>query len=120
MVRKASEMGVNHYENMRGGNLSVDAAKFLEASDSYGAGSFFGRASMQPGASIGYHQHVGEYEIYYILSGTAEVSDNGVIHVLKAGDMMQCRDGDSHSIANIGDDTLEFLAMVIFNHEKKE
>ena len=119
MVRTAKEMGVNHYENMRGGKRAVDAAKFLEAEESYGAGSIFGRAVIPPGGSIGYHQHTGEYEIYYILEGTAKVVDDGEERILCPGDMMQCRDGSSHSIENVGDKELVFLAMVLYNHNQQ-
>lgn len=118
MVRTVKDMGVNHYENMRDGVGTVTAVKFLEAADSYGAGSFFGRAVIPPGGSIGYHQHTGEFEVYYILDGAAKVVDDGKEYVLHAGDMMQCRDGSSHSIENIGDTDLCFLAMVLYNHEK--
>ena len=117
MIRTEKEMGINHYEHMRGGILSVSAVKFLEAADSYGAGSFFGKAAIPPGGSIGYHEHKGEFEIYYILEGTAKVNDDGKEAVLHPGDMMQCRDGSSHSIENIGDKDLVFLAMVLYNHE---
>ena len=118
MIKRAEEMGAKHYEKMHNGNGAVDASKFLEAEESYGCGSFFGRAKIAPGGSIGYHHHNGEYEIYYILSGTAKVSDNGREFLLGPGDMMQCRDGEGHSIENCGETDLEFLAMVLLNHEK--
>ena len=117
MIRTEKEMGIKHYAHMRGGKLSDSAVKFLEAADSYGAGSFFGKAAIPPGGSIGYHEHKGEFEIYYILEGTAKVNDAGKDAVLHPGDMMQCRDGSSHSIENIGDKDLVFLAMVLYNHE---
>ncbi|MEY8336483.1 cupin domain-containing protein [Lachnospiraceae bacterium 62-35] len=118
MIRTADMMGIKNYENMRGGKLTVHAAKFLEAEESYGCGSFFGRAVIPPGGSIGYHEHTGEFEIYYILEGNAKVIDDGTQYSLHAGDMMQCRDGSSHSIENIGQEDLVFLAMVLYNHEK--
>lgn len=118
MIRTVEEIGVNYNDNMRGGRLTVSAVKFLEAADAYGAGSFFGKATIPPGGSIGCHQHTGEFEVYYILEGLARVWDDGREQVLHPGDMMQCRDGSSHSIENIGDGDLCFLAMVLYNHEK--
>jgi mannose-6-phosphate isomerase-like protein (cupin superfamily) len=76
MVKRKHELVQNHYENMRGGRLSVHAVKFLEAEDSCGAGSFFGHAVIPPGGSIGRHSHTGETEVYYILKGTAKIYDN--------------------------------------------
>ena len=113
MIRKKEEFISMHYEHMRDGKLYVDAVKFLEAEDAYGAGSFFGHATVPPGGSIGIHRHTGEFEVYYILSGSAKVWDNDEEHILTAGDMMQCRDGDTHGIENVGVDSLEFIAMVI-------
>ena len=120
MIRRESEMTQKHYEHMRDGKLSVDARVFLEASESYGAGSFFGCATMPPGASIGYHRHDGEFEIYYILRGRAKVVDNGQEAVLGPGDIMQCRDGDCLSSENIGELPLVFLAMVLRCHPAAE
>ncbi len=115
MIKKEAELIKKHYENIRDGKLHVDAVCFLNAEDSYGAGSFFGKATIPPGGSIGYHQHKGETEIYYILKGKAKVFDNDMEHILEAGDMMQCKDGDGHGIENVGDCDLEFLAIILNN-----
>ena len=68
--------------------------------------------TLEPGASIGDHRHSGEEEIYYIISGRAEVTDNGETRVLEAGDAMLTGDDNSHAIANPGPETLRVLAVV--------
>lgn len=72
----------------------------------------FARLSLPPGASIGDHQHLNEEEVYYILSGTAEVTDHGEKVILNPGDASLTQHGESHSVCNIGDTTLDVLAIV--------
>ena len=55
MIRHADEMPTVRIPNMLGGKLYVDGQRFLEADESMGAGAFFGRATMPPGGSFGFH-----------------------------------------------------------------
>ena len=48
-----------------------------------------------------------------ILEGVGHVLEDGVEYDLAAGDIMQCRDGSSHSIENRTDKPLRFLALII-------
>lgn len=65
-----------------------------------------------PGGSIGYHPHLGEEEIYYILRGEAIVNDNGDVCKLGPGDAVLTGGGASHSIENSGKENLEFIAVI--------
>ena len=85
-------------KHMAGGKGSCRVHHILRAEDAYGAGRLFAVNTLQPGSSIGVHDHHGEFEIYYILDGIATITDNGEVYELQAGDMMECRDGDSHGI----------------------
>ncbi|NLO99293.1 MAG: cupin domain-containing protein, partial [Clostridiaceae bacterium] len=69
--------------------------------------------TLEPGCSIGSHVHDQEEEIYYILSGTGTVNDNGVVKNVGPGDAIKTGDGESHSISNNGDVPLVFLAAII-------
>ena len=74
----------------------------------------FSIATLEPGADVGYHQHVGEIEFYYILSGNAVYNDNGKEHYLTAGDLTYTPDGESHGIKNLSDvENLVFIALVV-------
>ena len=66
-----------------------------------------------PGASIGYHEHHGEFEAYYVLSGEATISDNGEEKVLRAGDMNLCLDGSGHGTENRGSEDLVIIALIM-------
>ena len=75
MIRHAKDMPVVRIPNMLGGKRYVDGQRFLEADESMGAGAFFGRATMPPGGSFGFHiqkcRPAGDMELYYIISGRA-------------------------------------------------
>lgn len=113
MIKKASAQQRTSGTEMRGGKGTVDMTHFLEQAESHGAGRLFAVATIPPGASIGMHPHVGEYEVYYILEGVAHVMDNDVPGVLEPGDCMVCEDGDSHSIENRGDRDVKALFLIL-------
>ncbi|KUK13762.1 MAG: cupin domain-containing protein [Synergistetes bacterium] len=99
-------------ESFRGGEGKIYVSYFLnEERDEPGALRVM-RITIPPGSSIGYHQHVGEEEVYLILKGRGEVNDNGEISEVKSGDMVLTRSGFYHGIRNIGDEPLELFAMV--------
>lgn len=100
-------------EHMAGGEGSCEVYHILRAEDAYGSGRLFSVNTLQPGCSIGVHEHHGEFEIYHIIEGTATITDNNEVYELHAGDMMQCRDGGSHGIANRSDAPLRFLALIL-------
>ena len=49
-----------------------------------------------------------------ILKGTAKYSDNGVEATVSAGDVTYCPAGTGHSIENIGEDTVELVALIVY------
>ncbi len=73
----------------------------------------YAHAKLEPGATVGYHVHRGESEIYYILSGKGLYSDNGTERNVVAGDVTFTPDGEGHSLENTGDEVLEFMALVV-------
>lgn len=115
MIKKASQIRHNKEPNLKGGRGTLDIINFLEAEESCGTGRLFAVSIIPPGGSIGYHQHNGDFEIYYFLKGEAKVSDNGKEDILGPGDCMVCYDGDWHGIENIGEDNLEYIALILYN-----
>jgi quercetin dioxygenase-like cupin family protein len=71
--------------------------------------------TLEPGCSIGYHEHTGETEYYVILSGSGTVNDNGTERTVNPGDAVITGRGDSHSIKNTGGEPLVFHALIITN-----
>mgnify|MGYP000916868556 CR=1 FL=1 len=113
MIKRSSEMTVEIREKMRGGNGNVKLQHIFNTDEIMGKCRLFSRITLEPGCSIGLHQHDKEEEVYYILSGTGTVDDNGEIKTIGPGDAIKTGGGQVHSISNNGDEPLEFLAVII-------
>lgn len=70
------------------------------------------RITLPAGASIGYHVHRDEDEIYYILSGSGQVSDGVGTHPVGPGSALLTRSGEGHGLANSGEGDLVLLAVI--------
>ncbi len=79
------------------------------------SGRVFAHTTVFPGSKIGFHNHSQESETYYILSGTALLSDNGKEVKLTKGDVAYTPPGEGHSIEAIGDEPVEMIALIIYN-----
>lgn len=115
MIRKSEDMLIELQPHLKGGKDTVRIVNILEQDEMYGTGRLFGISIIPPGGSIGQHTHTGDFETYYILKGKALVNDNGNIQELGPGDMTRCKDGDYHSIENIGDVDLEYFAVILYS-----
>lgn len=73
----------------------------------------FRKRVLHPGASIGYHLQK-EDEIYYILSGTGEMTMNNKKFTVQAGDAILTLPGSSHGVKQTGKDDL----VIIINYQK--
>lgn len=75
--------------------------------------TFVAFVRIEPGSSLGYHQHHDDGEIYYIVSGSGDfyTSPDESIPV-KAGDMTYLLPGQRHGITNTSTEDLVMLAMV--------
>ncbi len=100
------------HRNKAGGEGHVDIEPLLNDAQKNGTTKLFARVSIPRGSSLGYHEHHGETESYYILSGVGEYNDNGKTVKVKAGDVTHTPDGCGHGIVNIGDTDLIFIAFI--------
>lgn len=112
MVYKAADLALETRTEMRGGNGQV-LMQHLEKDNLPANGRLFAKLTLAPGCSIGEHQHVGESELFYFISGAGIALDDGVEIPVAAGDVMTTLDGHSHSIANTGTVDMEVVAVII-------
>ncbi len=66
-------------------------------------------ARLAPGLATTPHFHPRTEEIYYILSGEAEMTLDGKQHTVRTGDAIAIPPGCLHTIHNTGKQTLVFL-----------
>lgn len=119
MIQTAGQLQIRVRENVRGGEGALAFHDFLMAEGSFGAGKLFSRTVVPAGASIGEHKHEGEFEIYYVLSGTVEVLEQGEWVNLNKGDMHLCATGESHALRNSGKDAAEVLMLILVDQTAK-
>lgn len=113
MVIKPESMRSEKIENMRGGKGEVEILHLLDKELMLGKARLFAKLSVRPGSSVGFHRHDNEFEIFYILSGEGIFNDNGVSKPIRAGDICFTNSGESHSIENVSQKDLEFLAVIV-------
>ena len=100
-------------EKLRGGEGEVRYYHVLNEEELNGHGRMYARLVLPPGSSIGWHQHVGETEPYYILKGEADFTDNdGTVTAVGPGDCCIIEPDQSHSIVNTGAEDLELMALI--------
>lgn len=80
-------MEIQRIENMCGGTGHVLLKPILDEKQLNGKCGLYAEVTLEPGCSLGYHEHHGESETYYILSGKGIYSDNGELRMVEAGDM---------------------------------
>lgn len=73
----------------------------------------FNMMELQECGEIGYHQHKGDEEIYFIISGKGIVKDNGVEMEVGEGDLIYTKDEEWHGLKNIGNEALKFIAFIV-------
>ena len=114
MIKKADTLQPVTFQNRFGGQGEVTMKHLLTGEEFCGKGRLFSHNVIFPGSSIGFHQHHGDFETYYILKGEGIADDNGTKTPVKAGDVIYTKDGESHSIENTGTENLELIALVLF------
>lgn len=88
----------------------------LEKEELKGHGRLYAKNTLLPGASIGWHVHHDEFEIYYILKGTAVYEDcDHTISEISAGMATITGNEQGHSIANHSGENVEFIAIILNN-----
>ena len=115
MIKKSCEMKDNLIEHMRGGNGTVMRKDILDADDMAKHSRLFSLFTLRKGCSIGEHEHRKETEYYYILSGRGVVTERSGEKEVFPGDVVITGNGESHAIANAGDEDLVFAAVIILD-----
>lgn len=115
MVRKGSERLIERLDHKFDGDgyiiVRSCASNDRELNNK---GRAFAHTTLPPQASIGFHMHHNESEIYYILSGEGEFNDNGILVTVEAGDVTFTPSGTGHGIRNISGEPLELIALILY------
>ena len=87
--------------------------ELLDAEQLNGKCGLYAQVTLEPGCSLGYHEHHGETETYYLTKGEGIYNDNGKEYPVEVGDVTFCADGNGHGIKNAGEEDLVFVALIL-------
>lgn len=73
----------------------------------------FSEVTLKPGCEIGYHEHHGDTETYFLTKGAGIYKDNDKEYPVEAGDVTFCKNGEGHGLKNTGDEDLVFTALIL-------
>lgn len=106
-------MTIRREEHMCGGKGHVIIKEILNAEQLNGKCGLYAEVVLEPGCEIGYHEHHGESESYYIMRGLGEYNDNGIIRKVKPGDTTFTSDGQGHGLLNTCTSDMILMALII-------
>lgn len=118
MIRKASQLEGVVTARVRGGKGSAKIQTFFQPQEFSTPLCAFNILTLEPGNSVGYHQHVDSEEVYWILEGKGQARDDQETMELVPGDALLTNDKHFHSIENTGTVPLKILT-VMANAVKK-
>lgn len=76
--------------------------------------ALYAKVTIPAGSVLGYHEHHGNGESYFVLLGEAVYDDNGAKRVIRAGDSTWTPDGSGHGVDNSqGKADLVFMALIV-------
>ncbi|NOY80566.1 MAG: cupin domain-containing protein [Kiritimatiellaeota bacterium] len=113
MIRRKGEYEVSLRENMRGGSGTVRIEHFWRKDELKGPTRLLARLTLEPGTSIGFHEHADEEEVFVVVHGRARVTDGDVVTEVEEGDTILTGDGAGHAVEALGDVPLELLAVIV-------
>lgn len=114
MIVRKDDIKVNKIDKLKDGIGSVKLTHITDAEGLCNVGRLFSIMELEPGDSIGSHIHEEDFEIYYILEGNGQVTDDNLVKKISAGDAMITHKGHEHSIKNTGDSVLKFIALILY------
>ena len=114
MIKTAEELSLKEWQNSFG-KLSYTLTNLKEFPEQNPKLRIYARVCVQPSEEVEYHVHHNECEYYYILSGKGLYRDNEREVVVSAGTVTMTPSGNGHGIRNIGNEMLEFMALVLLD-----
>ena len=113
MIRRNGTYPVDERFEMRGGKGTVRIEHLWSKDELKGKTRLFAKLTLPPGASIGFHEHGGEEEIFVILQGKGRIQDGAEVAEVGVGDTILTGNGAGHAVESIGDVPLEMVAVIV-------
>lgn len=98
---------------MRGGEGTVTIQPIADGEELPEKCRLFGTIHIPVGASIGMHEHVGECEMFYVLSGDPIIIDDEKEYTAHPGDCILTHSGHKHGVKNVGSEPVVMVANIV-------
>lgn len=112
-MTKREERQVVKAEHVAGGAGYILKEMLLDEAQLGAHCKMFSEVTLKPGCELGYHEHHGETETYYLLKGEGVYNDNGEHYRVAAGDVTFCADGNGHGLVNDKEEDIVFVALIL-------
>ena len=113
MIKEKKDLVKTTVSNLRGGIGDLGREDVFKPEDACDKLNMCAIITIPDGCTIGEHTHGPDAEIYYILTGTLRVTDNGVTKDLLPGDAVFTGGGNAHCVENVSGKDASMLAIVI-------
>ena len=111
MIRRQSDLVEETKLNIRGGVGAAKGVDLLKLGEMSGVLSM-GRMTLEPGTTIGEHDHPNTEDLYLILEGHGVGVLDGKRFPLGPGDFFLVKAGGSHGLINDSEGPLTFLGLL--------
>ena len=112
IVRNFFEVN-GEYQSMHDGVGKAKNVRIFSSEDFETNLNFIIYTEIDPGASIGYHTHGENEEVYVILEGSGQMTVNGAARPVKPGDVLVNKMGWSHGLVNTSVVPLKILVFEV-------
>lgn len=109
MKINTDKMSRERIQNCHNGTGGVIFREIFSEIDFESSLEHFHETIIEPHATIGYHQHTGNEEVYYIVEGRGKMTLNGNEVEVEPGDAIITQSGDSHGLSNTSDSEMRIL-----------
>ena len=102
--------------NVRGGEGSLIIKDIVNAPEELlGKGRALNVTTLNPGVTIGMHQHIGEMELMYGIAGSfCNLSLAGNRKIIRPGDLIIVEPGESHAVEACTGEPAVYLTMCLY------
>ena len=114
MIKNKEEITVSTEKN-NNGEIKLYLSDLADFANRNSKLRTFAHAVLKSGEEVEFHIHQGESESYYVLSGKGLYNDNGEMVEVTKGTVTFTPSGSGHGIKNIGNEDLEFIALIVLD-----
>lgn len=110
LIRGPKNVLMEEAESSHGG-VGAYRVRTLMTKEFSSALKYIRELRLEPGSSIGRHPHIGDEEIYYVISGSGTMLVDGETADIHQGDAVLTKSGSSHGLSN--NSTEELVIFVV-------